>query len=30
MTATRLLAHQVRLEQRAFWRNPEAAFFTFA
>ncbi len=24
-----LLAHQVKLEQRAFWRNPEAAFFTF-
>jgi ABC-2 type transport system permease protein len=29
MTAPRLLAHQVRLEQRAFWRNPELAFFTF-
>jgi ABC-2 type transport system permease protein len=26
----RLLAHQVRLEQLTFWRNPEAAFFTFA
>ncbi len=26
----RLLLHQVRMEQRAFWRNPEAAFFTFA
>jgi ABC-2 type transport system permease protein len=26
----RLLTHQLRLEQRAFWRNPEAAFFTFA
>ena len=21
---------QVRLEQRAFWRNPQSAFFTFA
>lgn len=29
MTAT-LLWHQVRLEQRAFWRNPQSAFFTFA
>jgi ABC-2 type transport system permease protein len=26
----RLLLHQLGLEQRAFWRNPEAAFFTFA
>jgi ABC-2 type transport system permease protein len=26
----RLLVHQIGLEQRAFWRNPEAAFFTFA
>jgi ABC-2 type transport system permease protein len=25
-----LLWHQLGLEQRAFWRNPEAAFFTFA
>lgn len=30
MNGSRLLAHQVRLEQRAFWRNPEAAFFTFS
>ena len=30
MTRPRLLAHQLGLEQRAFWRNPEAAFFTFA
>ena len=29
MTASKLLVHQVRLEQRAFWRNPEKAFFTF-
>ncbi len=26
----RLLAHQVRYEQLSFWRNPQAAFFTFA
>jgi ABC-2 type transport system permease protein len=26
----RLLARQVRYENRAFWRNPAAAFFTFA
>lgn len=25
-----LVAHQVRLEQRAFWRNPEYAVLTFA
>ncbi len=36
MTATRLksppqlLAHQVKYEQKAFWRNPAAAGFTFA
>lgn len=30
MTGLRLLRHQVGLEQRAFWRNPETAFFTFA
>jgi ABC-2 type transport system permease protein len=30
MTGRRLLFHQIGLEQRAFWRNPEAAFFTFA
>lgn len=30
MRGRRLLVHQVGLEQRAFWRNPEAAFFTFA
>ena len=26
----RLLLHQVRLNQRSFWRNPESAFFSFA
>lgn len=26
----RLVLRQARLEQRAFWRNPESAFFTFA
>lgn len=25
-----LVAHQIRLEQLAFWRNPQSAFFTFA
>jgi ABC-2 type transport system permease protein len=25
----RLLAHQIRYEQLSFWRNPQAAFFTF-
>ncbi|MFD0774413.1 ABC transporter permease [Streptomonospora algeriensis] len=25
----RLLAHQIRFEQLSFWRNPQAAFFTF-
>jgi ABC-2 type transport system permease protein len=30
MTTITLLARQVRYENRAFWRNPEAAFFTFA
>lgn len=30
MSGHRLLARQVGLEQRAFWRNPESAFFTFA
>lgn len=29
MSTRRLLVHQVRLEQRAFWRNPESAFFHF-
>ena len=29
MNGGRLLAHQVGLEQRSFWRNPETAFFTF-
>ena len=29
MSGTRLLAHQIGLEQRAFWRNPQTAFFTF-
>lgn len=30
MAACTVLVQQVRLHQRAFWRNPEAAFFTFA
>ena len=30
MNGPRLLWHQLGLEQRAFWRNPETAFFTFA
>ncbi len=30
MSALRLIAHQVRYEDRAFRRNPAAAFFTFA
>ena len=30
MSALRLLLRQARYEDRAFWRNPEAAFFTFA
>jgi ABC-2 type transport system permease protein len=30
MRNVRLLARQVRYENRAFWRNPAAAFFTFA
>jgi len=30
MRNLRLLARQVRYENRAFWRNPAAAFFTFA
>jgi len=25
-----LLLHQIRLNQKSFWRNPESAFFTFA
>ncbi len=29
-TLLRLLLRQVRAENRAFWRNPAAAFFTFA
>jgi ABC-2 type transport system permease protein len=29
VSSRRLLVHQVRLEQRAFWRNPDTAFFTF-
>jgi ABC-2 type transport system permease protein len=28
--ASRVVLRQARLEQHAFWRNPEAAFFTFA
>jgi ABC-2 type transport system permease protein len=30
MPRYRLLGRQVQLQQLAFWRNPEAAFFTFA
>ena len=30
MNRRRLLFHQIGLEQRAFWRNPQTAFFTFA
>jgi ABC-2 type transport system permease protein len=30
MHASQQLAQQVRLNQRAFWRNPESAFFSFA
>lgn len=30
MNAAALLGHQVRYEQKAYWRNPAAAFFTFA
>lgn len=30
MTFLRLLVRQVRAENRAFWRNPASAFFTFA
>ena len=29
MNAPALLVHQVRYEQKAFWRNPASAFFTF-
>ena len=29
MSASHVLARQVGLEQRSFWRNPETAFFTF-
>ncbi len=30
MKPRQLLMHQVRLNQRSFWRNPESAFFNFA
>jgi ABC-2 type transport system permease protein len=30
MTSRQLLARQIGLHQRSFWRNPESAFFTFA
>lgn len=30
MARHQLLLHQVRLNQRSFWRNPESAFFSFA
>lgn len=30
MTAATLILRQARLEQLAFWRNPDSAFFTFA
>lgn len=30
MNSRSLVLHQIRLEQRSFWRNPQMAFFTFA
>ncbi|HVB27162.1 MAG TPA: ABC transporter permease [Mycobacteriales bacterium] len=30
MNGARLVAHQIRYEQKAYWRNPASAFFTFA
>ena len=30
MNSRVLVLHQIRLEQRSFWRNSQAAFFTFA
>ena len=30
MSAAAVVVRQARLEQHAFWRNPESAFFTFA
>lgn len=30
MRPTALVMHQVRYEQKAYWRNPASAFFTFA
>lgn len=30
MTPAGLVVHQVRYEQKAYWRNPASAFFTFA
>lgn len=30
MPRTGLVLHQVQLNQRSFWRNPESAFFSFA
>ena len=30
MARTGLVLHQVQLNQRSFWRNPESAFFSFA
>ncbi|MGH2773395.1 MAG: ABC transporter permease [Actinomycetota bacterium] len=30
MNAARLALHQVRFENKTFWRNPASAFFTFA
>ena len=30
MNDVRVAAHQVRFEQKAYWRNPMAAVFTFA
>ena len=30
MNVLRLLVRQIRYEDRAFWRNPASAFFTFA
>jgi ABC-2 type transport system permease protein len=30
MTTASVVAHEIRLNQLAFWRNPQMAFFTFA
>ncbi|MDQ1484933.1 MAG: hypothetical protein QOJ62_626, partial [Actinomycetota bacterium] len=30
MNDVALVAQQIRYEQKSYWRNPPAAFFTFA